>query len=1339
MPADPVNPAITANTTNPMNTAAMQQPINARMPKELAIQETNMASQWKLWRQTFEFYATAIGLSAKPANVQAATFMSAIGPDATMIFNTFNLSEEDKNNINVIKHKFDQYFSPKINQTYTRYLFFNKIQGKDELFESYLTNLRTKVADCEFVNLEDSLMRDQIVRGIYSDKVRELLLAERDLTLSKAIDICRASEQANLQLKDMNLTSDLKEKDVLLCQSSKPKFKSGGNCSQNRFSKGNAKPCWRCGLTHEYRNCPAYYVKCRKCLKQGHYERQCKIKAKYKAKVKSLNDLEVPDYVDSNHSYSSIELHEIKRSRNACYVTVDFGNQVSANFKIDTGAEGNVITYDIVKKLGVPVKKSPIKRLKSFNNTFTPVLGEVDLKCIVQGKTEELNFLVVKGDFTCILGCKSCENLELIKINCDLIQVKSNIPEEVFQGIGCVKNFVYDMDLKEGATFKIHPPRKIPHALREKVKEEIDAMVKMKILVPVTSPTPAVSPLVIVKKGDKVRLCLDPTDINKAIKRRHFPLKTVEDIASRVKSAKYFTLLDAKKGFWQIPVSKRTSEYLTVNTPWGRYSFLRLPFGLASAPEIFQQIMQSILVNFKNAECSMDDILLWANSKEELRELTIKVIKKLLDCGIRLNKEKCEFEKERIKFLGHIFTASGVEIDPAKLQAINNLKTPACLAELQRFLGMVNYISKFVPNYSCISEPLRRLLHKDVVFEWSAEQQTAFAKLKEVLISTPKLAYYDVNKPVLISVDASSYAVGAVLLQEGRPIAYASRALSEAQQRYPQIEKEAFAIRFGCQKFHEYVFGKDLVVETDHKPLEAIAKKPLHLAPPRLQRILFDVMTYSPKIVYKRGNEIPIPDALSRDCILEALSPEENFDFFEVILDLPVPLTSFKELVEETNKDEELKVLKAIIMNGWPDTIKDVPTEVRKYWNYREELSVYEDLLFKAERLMVPKSMKGTYLKFVHQGHLGITLTLQRARSTVFWHGMSSEVETYIKQCAVCQKTARAPNTEELLMKPVPNFPWQRVATDLFEMEGKVYCLIADSYSGFFDFKKLDHPSSYSVIEYLKDTFATHGIPDILESDNGPQYNSRLFREFARQWKIHHITSSPHYPKSNGLSERYVQEAKSVLRRTNLDKSDYRLALLNYRNTPRSDIPSPAERLFGRPTRHLIPLHPMQRLPRESYSEVLRKRREEYARFKTTGYKSPAMKVGDKVRLKQSHRNWIQGEIADKLKAPRSYLVKTPDGNILRRNAEAVQPTKAVILPEREFAVRPSFSPPSSPSHPLEMSNPSRVPQQPARGPMPVTAPAPEQPRPPSPSVSPTMRTRSGRAVRPPDRLTYYH
>lgn len=231
-------------------------------------------------------------------------------------------------------------------------------------------------------------------------------------------------------------------------------------------------------------------------------------------------------------------------------------------------------------------------------------------------------------------------------------------------------------------------------------------MVKMDVIKPISEPTPAVSPMLIVRKNGKIRICIDPVELNKNIRRRHYPMKTFEHVAANMKDAKYFTKLDCRSGFWQIKVTKRTSKYLTFATPWGRYCCLRMPFGISPAPEIFCEHIAGVLNGLEGVEEAMDDFIIHAKTLQPLKDRTEKVIRAIHAAGLTLNLEKCEFEKTTIKFLGHIFTQNGLMPDPDKIDAIKNLEVPTEKKRLQRILGMVTYLNKFIPNLSTITDPL---------------------------------------------------------------------------------------------------------------------------------------------------------------------------------------------------------------------------------------------------------------------------------------------------------------------------------------------------------------------------------------------------------------------------------------------------------------------------------------------------------------------------------------------------------------------------------------------------------------------------------------------------------
>jgi RNase H-like domain found in reverse transcriptase/Reverse transcriptase (RNA-dependent DNA polymerase)/Integrase zinc binding domain len=936
-------------------------------------------------------------------------------------------------------------------------------------------------------------------------------------------------------------------------------------------------------------------------------------------------------------------------------------NEVETTFKLDSGAQCNVMPLELLNKVRGTVKTTRNKRLVTFSKNVIDVVGDAQLCCEVNGRKYELVFKIVEGDYQPILGCKSCTELDLIR---RVHEINFDELEKMYEGLGCIKGFEYDIDIDTDAQLENKPPRKIPLALHNQVRKELDSMVQMGVIKEQLEPTPISSPMVIVKKQDKLRICIDPTELNQHIRRRHFPLTTIEEIATRISGSKYFTLLDCRRGFWQIKVTPRTSKYFTFSTPWGRFSFLRLPFGVASAPEVFQQLMCNILRGCINTEPSMDDILIHANNQHDLERYTEAVLQRLNDVGLTLNREKCIFASEKLKFLGHIVSSEGLSMDPEKVAAIHQLETPKDKKQLQRLLGMVTYLGKFIKDLSQLTEKLRELTKNDVAWLWTSEHDDSVSKIKEVLASPPVLRFYDVNLDVTLSVDASSKAVGGALLQQNQPVAYYTKALNSSEQNYPQIEKEAVAIRYACKKWHPLIFGKRLIIETDHKPLEIIYKKGISKAPPRLQRILFDIAQYSPKVVYKKGTEIPMADFFRRDI-------QETSDI-EVCMVICATPEASERMKKATTTDSDLQGVIKNIMNGWPRDLKKCDSNVRPYFGFRDELTYYEGLVFKGNSMIVPRNMVPDLLKQLHHGHFGAEKCLNRAKDVVFWLNIRKNVEEYVKKCSVCQQTQRSKPKEKMIVREQPGRPFQEVNVDLFTYLRHEYLLLVDTYSNFFDFKLLPETSSGAVIQQMKGWFSLFGIPNVVYSDNGPQFSARQFKEFGRHWQFEHRTSSPYYPRSNGLAERYVQEAKNILKRCSMDDTDVQMALLNARNIPREHLGSTNERLLGHATRTLITFNEAQlefKKPNNVKQNLqnIKGQQKHYADRNTVNRKK--LVPDTNVLVQKGPRNWIPGVIVKEADSPRSYVIRKPDGKLIRRNSQHVVQTSANVNFEREPSI----------------------------------------------------------------------
>ena len=601
------------------------------------------------------------------------------------------------------------------------------------------------------------------------------------------------------------------------------------------------------------------------------------------------------------------------------------------------------------------------------------------------------------------------------------------------------------------------------------------------------------------------------------MKRENHPLPSVEESLAKLAGAKVFTKLDANSGFWQINLAEESKSLTTFITPYGRYLFKRLPFGICSASEFFQKRMSEMLENHPGVLCHMDDILVFAPTQREHDERLQKVLETIERSGITLN-EKCVFSKSSVEFLGHVIDGNGCRPDPNKVKAIIMMETPKNVSDVRRFLGMVNQLNKFSPNITEKTQPLRELLRSKNAWAWGPSQSKAFSDVKEELTKPSCPAHYDVNKETTVSADASSYGVGAVLMQKHgdilRPVAFASRSMTETDQRYAQIEKEALAVTWACERFSNYLIGARFKIETDHKPLvPLLGTKDLSELPARVQRFKIRLMRFTFSISHTPGKDLITADALSRAPCSEPSSDDERLQadvsayVDSIVHNLPATSNRLEQIRSAYTNHTVCSTLQKYCKAGWPEK-SGMPKFMTPYWAFRGAITIQNGLLMKGTRLIIPEVLQSEIIAKIHEGHQGIVKCRERAKTSVWWIGLSSQLENAIKSCQECIEMSTNPS-EPLIPTEFPSRPWQRLASDLFEIKGQMYLLVVDFYSRYIEIAKLFGTGAASVINHLKSIFARHGIPEIFVSDNGPQYAVESFKSFAKEFGFKHITSSP--------------------------------------------------------------------------------------------------------------------------------------------------------------------------------------------------------------------------------------
>ena len=668
--------------------------------------------------------------------------------------------------------------------------------------------------------------------------------------------------------------------------------------------------------------------------------------------------------------------------------------------------------------------------------------------------------------------------------------------------------------------------------------------------------------------------------------------------------------------------------------------------------------MTEILLGLDGVVCMMDDVLIFG-SNQEIHDMRLKaVLLRVKSAGVTLNKDQCVFSQSSVKFLGQIVDAHGVRPDPNKVTAIREMAAPTNTTELRRYLGMINQLSKFTPNIAELTKPLRELLSKRNQWTWNETHQKAFSKLKDEVSTQPVLALYSPKLDTIVSADASSYGIGAVLLQRQldgsvKPVSYASRSLTPTEQKYAQIEKEALGVTWACERFRDYLTGLQFQIETDHKPLvPLLGSKNLEDLPLRVQRFRLRLMRFKYTVSHIPGKELVIADTLSRAPSNEVCQEDKEFRaeiqaYVDLVVrNIPTSEPKMLEIKQAQQKDEICQKVILYCQDGWPDKSL-VKGELKQFFHVASELSVEDGLLLRGNRIVIPMALRVPVLNRLHEGHLGINKCRDRARESVWWPGLNRELEVKISMCTKCIKS-HSQKPEPLMMSKLPDLPWQKVATDLFSWKGSQYLLVIDFFSRYVELSKLAATTSQDVINQMKSIFARHGIPNEVVSDNGPQFSSKVFHSFAGEYGFVHTTSSPRYPQGNGEAERAVRTIKNILDKT----TDPYLGLLAYRSTPLRNGYSPSELLMNRRLRTTVPmlgynLHPsVPNYPQLRAMEERDKQKQKSDFDRRHASRSlQQLMPGDQVWIDDQN---LRGSIVKEY-SPRSYLVETERGT-LRRN-----------------------------------------------------------------------------------------
>lgn len=1138
---------------------------------------TSIGSRWERWKRGLEIYLLALSIT-DPVK-KRATLLHVGGLSLQDVYyNIPGAHVEPTESIDVYEtaiKKLDDFFLPKQSKIYERHVFRLIKQEENERFEAFLLRLRTQAEKCKFADKEESLV-DQITEKCRSSDLKKKILGIGDeVTLEKIVSLANSLEVVGRQLEVLE-------------------GKSNGNKDRTELNKlftfkkpqirnSQKTKCGRCGSnTHHsnHKSCPASSKKCLKCGFFGHYQEYCRttLKRRLMGTNSNIPAKKPKESAQSKKDEVDYIFHIDEDSTVNCQV-----GGVVIKMLIDSGSKCNVIddkTWRYLKEHKAVVinqNKNPDKVLYSYGSKEPlKIIGSFDAIICVNGKEITAIFYVIKNGTRNLLGKNTAMELGVLQIGLQINSVENDATFPKFKDVAI--QIPIDRTIKP----VIQPYRRIPIPLEKKVDAKLEELRKADIIEEVHGPSPWVSPMVpVLKENGEVRICLDMRRANEAIVRENHPLPTMDQLLPHFRHAKLFSKLDINNAFHQVELDADCRYITTFSTSKGLFRYKRLLFGISCAPEMFQKIIEKMLLGCEGTANFIDDIIVYGTTEQEHDQRLNKVLEVLKNNDVLLNKSKCIYKVNKIEFLGHELSEKGIKPLDKYVKTIQCSRKPSTIDEIQSFLGLVNFVGKWIPNLATLTDPLRELLRlglgktSNVSEYWKRKQDVAFNKLKESLSNIQTLGYYNPADKTQVIADASPVGLGACLIQIDqhgpRVIAYGNKSLTDCEKRYCQTEKEALALVWAVEHFRVYLFGKEFDLISDHKPLEVIfgpKSKPCA----RIERWVLRLQAYRYKVIYRPGKS-NIADSLSRLCSSEVPKPFDNENYINQIVEHSRPIAVSKKEIEAASAidDELLKVKRGVHSNEWDES-------VQSYKIFQQEICFDEHIALRGSKLIIPKALRQRVLEAAHEGHPGIAAMKARLRTKVWWPRIDKDAENKVKSCRGCTLVSVSNPPQPMKRRELPAEPWVDIAIDfLGPLPSNDHLLIVvDYFSRYKEIKIMRNITSVETIKVLNEIFSRLGYPSTLTCDNGNQFTSDLFKNYCKEHAITILNTIPYWPQMNGEVERQNRDVLKRLKISQLEKKDWKEDLLQYmimyNSTPHSVTGrTPSELFYRRQFRDKIP------------------------------------------------------------------------------------------------------------------------------------------------------------------------